>query len=72
MNNYGFVLDELGIDLMPVVVRKVLTPLLTLYFPDWGGSTIDSVHAFTISYTMSGDRDLDRHMDQVGVEATRS
>jgi len=62
MNNYGFVVDELGLDLMPLVTA-VLTPLAALYFPDWGGATIDSTHAFTISYSMAGDRDLSRHMD---------
>lgn len=64
MNNYGFVVDELGLDLMPLVAA-VLTPLAALYFPDWGGATIDSTHAFTISYSMAGDRDLSRHMDLV-------
>eukprot|EP00951_Prasinocladus_malaysianus_P024950 scaffold217190_cov38-Prasinocladus_malaysianus.AAC.1 len=64
MNNYGFVLEELGIDLMPLV-REAFAPLAKLVFSEWGGGSIDSVHAFTISYSTLGDRDLDRHMDQV-------
>jgi len=63
MNNYGFVVEELGLDLWPLV-REVLAPLAALVFPQWGGASLDTVHAFTISYSMNGDRDLSRHMDQ--------
>lgn len=49
MNNYGFVLEELGLQgLLHNILRRVLAPLASAFLPAWGGAALDSEHTFTI------------------------
>ncbi|CEM03592.1 unnamed protein product [Vitrella brassicaformis CCMP3155] len=64
MNNYGFVLEELGMrEWLDGLMTSVVRPLASAAFPDWGGSSLDSHHAFTIAYSAKEDIHLDKHMD---------
>ena len=65
MNNYGMVIQEFGLKRLFDSLRHTLDPLFRLLFGEWIiGTSMDSQHAFTVQYTMSGDRDLDFHMDE--------
>lgn len=63
MNNYGVILDELGLG--PVISafqRQVLQPLARVLFPGVG-SELDSHHAFIVHYSLDGDKELTPHRD---------
>eukprot|EP00039_Didymoeca_costata_P033285 m.41655 g.41655 ORF g.41655 m.41655 type:complete len:467 (+) comp9795_c0_seq1:84-1484(+) len=63
MNNFGFVLEELGLgSLLDGFLQHVVTPLAKTFLHDWSES-LDSHHVFTIRYSVGEDLDLDRHMD---------
>ena len=64
MNNYGLLLQEIGLaEVMQRLLAEVFSPMALVAFPDWGGASLDHTHAFTVRYAVGEDRLLDRHMD---------
>ncbi|XP_068100409.1 2-oxoglutarate and iron-dependent oxygenase domain-containing protein 2 isoform X2 [Hyperolius riggenbachi] len=65
MNNYGVLLNELGLDdsFITPLREQYLRPLVSLLFPDWGGSCLDSHKAFVVQYSLDKDMDLSCHYD---------
>ncbi|XP_018413090.1 PREDICTED: 2-oxoglutarate and iron-dependent oxygenase domain-containing protein 2 isoform X1 [Nanorana parkeri] len=65
MNNYGVLLNELGLDdsFITPLREKYLRPLVSLLYPDWGGSCLDSHKAFVVQYSLDKDLDLSCHYD---------
>ncbi|KAL7986667.1 hypothetical protein Chor_012950 [Crotalus horridus] len=69
MNNYGVLLNELGLDetFLTPLREKYLQPLTALLYPDWGGSCLDSHKAFVVKYALREDLDLHIHYDNAEV-----
>ncbi|NWY30101.1 OGFD2 protein, partial [Pheucticus melanocephalus] len=68
MNNYGVLLNELGMDerfLTPL--RERLRPLAALLYPELGGACLDSHRAFVVKYALHEDLDLSSHYDNAEV-----
>lgn len=64
MNNYGVILDDLGLTDMVAQVRiQLIVPLAKHLFPRSGGATLDQHHAFCVEYSMSTERELGFHYD---------
>ncbi|XP_004843970.1 2-oxoglutarate and iron-dependent oxygenase domain-containing protein 2 isoform X2 [Heterocephalus glaber] len=65
MNNYGVLLDELGLDepLVTPLRERFLQPLMALLYPDCGGPWLDSHRAFVVKYAWGQDRELGCHYD---------
>lgn len=65
MNNYGVLLNELGLDTFFITPlrEKYLRPLASILYPDWGGSCLDSHKAFVVQYSLDKDLDLSCHYD---------
>ncbi|CAI9535163.1 unnamed protein product [Staurois parvus] len=65
MNNYGVLLNELGLDdsFITPLREKYLRPLVSVLYPDWGGSCLDSHKAFVVQYSLDKDLDLSCHYD---------
>ncbi|XP_061458518.1 2-oxoglutarate and iron-dependent oxygenase domain-containing protein 2 isoform X2 [Rhineura floridana] len=65
MNNYGVLLNELGLDetFITPLREKYLQPLTALLYPDCGGGHLDSHKAFVVKYALHEDRDLSSHYD---------
>ena len=66
-NNHPFqiLLNELGFDegLINPLRANYLQDIARLLFPDWGGGHLDSQRAFTVTYRMQQDKNLDYHFD---------
>jgi len=68
MNNYGLILHEIGLaQLLEGLMQEYIVPVARVLFPQWGGGSLDSLHAFTIQYSANEDRDLGRHLDEADV-----
>ncbi|XP_062999825.1 2-oxoglutarate and iron-dependent oxygenase domain-containing protein 2 isoform X2 [Elgaria multicarinata webbii] len=69
MNNYGVLLDELGMDeaFITPLREKYLHPLTALLYPDCGGDCLDSHKAFVVKYALHEDLDLSSHYDNAEV-----
>ncbi|XP_053328294.1 2-oxoglutarate and iron-dependent oxygenase domain-containing protein 2 [Spea bombifrons] len=69
MNNYGVLLNELGLDetFITPLREKYLKPLTAVLYPDWGGSCLDSHKAFVVKYALHEDLDLSCHYDNAEV-----
>ncbi|NWR47711.1 OGFD2 protein, partial [Regulus satrapa] len=68
MNNYGVLLNELGMDepfLTPL--RERLLPVTALLYPELGGACLDSHKAFVVKYALHEDLDLSSHFDNAEV-----
>ncbi|XP_039580379.1 2-oxoglutarate and iron-dependent oxygenase domain-containing protein 2-like isoform X3 [Passer montanus] len=68
MNNYGVLLNELGMDepfLTPL--RERLRPITALLYPELGGACLDSHKAFVVKYSLHEDLDLSSHYDNAEV-----
>ncbi|KAL9834657.1 2-oxoglutarate and iron-dependent oxygenase domain-containing protein 2 isoform 2-T2 [Geothlypis trichas] len=68
MNNYGVLLNELGMDerfLTPL--RERLRPITALLYPELGGACLDSHRAFVVKYALHEDLDLSSHYDNAEV-----
>lgn len=65
MNNYGVLLNELGLDkfFITPLREKYLRPLASILYPDWGGGCLDSHKAFVVQYSVDKDVDLSCHYD---------
>jgi len=67
MNNYGIILNEIGLEpLMFAIQDAVIQPLAAVLFPK-EGSELESHHAFTIRYRGGEDTHLDVHTDDSDV-----
>ncbi|KAI5091301.1 2-oxoglutarate and iron-dependent oxygenase domain-containing protein 2 [Silurus meridionalis] len=69
MNNYGILLDELGLDegLIAPLRELYLKPLAALLYPDCGGKWVDSHRAFAVKYALNEDLELSYHYDNAEV-----
>ncbi|XP_030316243.1 2-oxoglutarate and iron-dependent oxygenase domain-containing protein 2 [Calypte anna] len=69
MNNYGVLLNELGMDetFITPLREKFLQPITALLYPDLGGSCLDSHKAFVVKYSLQEDLDLSSHYDNAEV-----
>lgn len=80
MNNYGVILDEIGFTPLLADLRdKCVLPFAELFFPEDGGTSLDShhgfvvlllllsplpsLHALQVQYKIGEDIDLDFHYD---------
>ena len=62
MNEYGVMLDDLGLDALATALReRVVAPLAAARFPELG--PLDHHHAFIVEYSEFHDRDLMFHVD---------
>ncbi|XP_021268288.1 2-oxoglutarate and iron-dependent oxygenase domain-containing protein 2 isoform X1 [Numida meleagris] len=69
MNNYGVLLNELGMDenFITPLREKYLRPITALLYPDLGGACLDSHKAFVVKYSLHEDLDLSSHYDNAEV-----
>ncbi|XP_048370048.1 LOW QUALITY PROTEIN: 2-oxoglutarate and iron-dependent oxygenase domain-containing protein 2 [Sphaerodactylus townsendi] len=69
MNNYGVLLNELGMDeaFITPLREKYLQPISALLYPDCGGGCLDSHKAFVVKYALREDLDLSSHYDNAEV-----
>ncbi|XP_019362707.1 PREDICTED: 2-oxoglutarate and iron-dependent oxygenase domain-containing protein 2 isoform X2 [Gavialis gangeticus] len=69
MNNYGVLLNELGLDeaFITPLREKYLQPITALLYPDLGGDSLDSHKAFVVKYAVHQDLDLSCHYDNAEV-----
>ncbi|XP_030227434.1 2-oxoglutarate and iron-dependent oxygenase domain-containing protein 2 [Gadus morhua] len=69
MNNYGMLLNELGLDegLTTPLRERYLGPIASLLYPDCGGGGLDSHKAFVVKYDLREDLDLSYHYDNAEV-----
>ncbi|KAK2635294.1 hypothetical protein Ddye_030086 [Dipteronia dyeriana] len=64
MNNYGAVLDDFGLeDMLDKLMNDFIRPISRVFFPDVGGSTLDSHHGFVVEYGAHRDVELGFHVD---------
>jgi len=67
MNNYGVILNEIGMEpLMFAIQDEVIQPLAAVLFPK-EGSELEGHHAFTVRYKGGEDTHLDVHTDDSDV-----
>jgi len=65
MNNYGVILDELGMTTFFSQLReKYILPLASALYPKHGGEELDHHHAFIVQYKLTEDKDLGFHYDE--------
>ncbi|NXE93498.1 OGFD2 protein, partial [Menura novaehollandiae] len=69
MNNYGVLLNELGMDeaFLTPLRELYLGPITALLYPDLGGACLDSHKAFVVKYSLHEDLDLSSHYDNAEV-----
>ncbi|XP_066835346.1 2-oxoglutarate and iron-dependent oxygenase domain-containing protein 2 isoform X4 [Anser cygnoides] len=69
MNNYGVLLNEIGMDenFVTPLREKYLRPITALLYPDLGGACLDSHKAFVVKYALHEDLDLSSHYDNAEV-----
>ncbi|KAH7571058.1 hypothetical protein JRO89_XS05G0246100 [Xanthoceras sorbifolium] len=64
MNKFGAVLDDFGLETMlSKLMNDFIRPISRVFFPDVGGSTLDSHHGFVVEYGMDRDVELGFHVD---------
>lgn len=64
MNKYGAVLDDFGLETMlDKLMDDFIQPISRVFFPEVGGSTLDSHHGFVVEYGFDRDVDLGFHVD---------
>ncbi|XP_008243307.1 PREDICTED: uncharacterized PKHD-type hydroxylase At1g22950-like isoform X2 [Prunus mume] len=64
MNRYGCVLDDFGLETMlDKVMEDFIRPMSRVFFPEVGGSTLDSHHGFVVEYGTDKDAELGFHVD---------
>ncbi|KAM4763162.1 2-oxoglutarate and iron-dependent oxygenase domain-containing protein 2 isoform 1-T1 [Cyanocitta cristata] len=69
MNNYGVLLNELGMDepFLTPLRERFLQPITALLYPELGGACLDSHKAFVVKYSLHEDLDLSSHYDNAEV-----
>ncbi|KAK9223141.1 hypothetical protein WN944_011583 [Citrus x changshan-huyou] len=64
MNKFGAVLDDFGLEAMlDKLMNDFIRPISKVFFPEVGGSTLDSHHGFVVEYGMDRDVELGFHVD---------
>ncbi|KAH9746594.1 Fe2OG dioxygenase domain-containing protein [Citrus sinensis] len=64
MNKFGAVLDDFGLETMlDKLMNDFIRPISKVFFPEVGGSTLDSHHGFVVEYGMDRDVELGFHVD---------
>ncbi|XP_072972641.1 2-oxoglutarate and iron-dependent oxygenase domain-containing protein CP2-like isoform X2 [Typha angustifolia] len=64
MNKYGAVLDDFGLEAMlNKLMEEFICPISRVFFPEVGGSTLDSHHGFVVEYGKDKDVELGFHVD---------
>ena len=66
MNNYGLILNDIGLRCSLDAVQAAVQPLARCLWPVEGAS-LDTHHSFCVSYKPSEDRGLDMHTDDSDV-----
>lgn len=68
MNKYGAVLDDFGLETMlDKLMHDFVLPISKVFFPDVGGSTLDSHHGFVVEYGIDREANLGFHVDDAEV-----
>ncbi|KAM0961269.1 hypothetical protein ACFX13_020994 [Malus domestica] len=64
MNKYGCVLDDFGLETMlDKLMEDFIRPMSKVFFPEVGGSTLDTHHGFVVEYGIDRDVELGFHVD---------
>uniref|UniRef100_A0A0D9V1C0 Fe2OG dioxygenase domain-containing protein n=1 Tax=Leersia perrieri TaxID=77586 RepID=A0A0D9V1C0_9ORYZ len=64
MNKYGAVLDDFGLEVMLTqFMEQFIAPMSTVFYPEVGGGTLDTHHAFVVEYGKDRDVELGFHVD---------
>ncbi|CAO2203585.1 unnamed protein product [Urochloa humidicola] len=64
MNKYGAVLDDFGLEAMlNQFMEQFIAPISRVFYPEVGGGTLDSHHAFVVEYGKDRDVELGFHVD---------
>ncbi|KAK9277752.1 hypothetical protein L1049_007299 [Liquidambar formosana] len=64
MNKFGAVLDDFGLETMlDKMLDDFIRPISRVFFPEVGGSTLDSHHGFVVEYGLDRDVELGFHVD---------
>ncbi|XP_009357404.2 2-oxoglutarate and iron-dependent oxygenase domain-containing protein CP2 [Pyrus x bretschneideri] len=64
MNRYGCVLDDFGLETMlDKLMEDFICPISKVFFPEVGGSTLDTHHGFVVEYGIDRDVELGFHVD---------
>ncbi|XP_058087365.1 2-oxoglutarate and iron-dependent oxygenase domain-containing protein CP2-like [Magnolia sinica] len=64
MNKYGAVLDDFGLEAMlEKLMDEFICPISKVFFPEVGGSSLDSHHGFVVEYGRDRDVELGFHVD---------
>jgi len=66
MNNYGLILNEIGLKPALSALQQAVQPVARALFP-LEGDKLDDHHSFVVSYKPSEDRGLDMHSDDSDV-----
>jgi len=65
MNNYGVILDEIGMTPFLAKLRDAyVSPFARLLYPEASGDSLDHHHGFIVQYKIGEDLDLDFHYDE--------
>ncbi|KAM3349429.1 hypothetical protein ACQJBY_022434 [Aegilops geniculata] len=60
MNKYGAVLDDFGLEAMlNQFMEEFIAPISKVFYPEVGGGTLDSHHAFVVEYGKDRDVELE-------------
>ncbi|KAF5181018.1 2-oxoglutarate and iron-dependent oxygenase domain-containing protein [Thalictrum thalictroides] len=64
MNKYGAVLDDFGLETMlDHLMNNFIRPISKVFFPEVGGTSLDSHHGFVVEYGKDRDYELGFHVD---------
>ncbi|KAG9449008.1 hypothetical protein H6P81_008973 [Aristolochia fimbriata] len=64
MNKYGAVLDDFGLEAMlDKLMEEFICPISKVFYPEVGGSSLDSHHGFVVEYGQNRDVDVGFHVD---------
>ncbi|XP_031499566.1 2-oxoglutarate and iron-dependent oxygenase domain-containing protein CP2-like [Nymphaea colorata] len=64
MNKYGAVLDDFGMEsMLNQLMHQFVSPMSKVFFPEVGGSSLDSHHGFIVEYGEDKDVSLGFHVD---------
>ncbi|RLN23196.1 putative PKHD-type hydroxylase [Panicum miliaceum] len=64
MNKYGAVLDDFGLEAMlNQFMEQFVAPISRVFYPEVGGGTLDTHHAFVVEYGKDRDVELGFHVD---------
>ena len=62
MNNYGVILNEIGLEPLMSAIQDTMKPLVEVKYGA-PGTNIDSHHTFIVQYEPDKDTHLDMHTD---------